>query len=129
MVREADRRAAALFDLRPKASVVVRRIPEYAERNAAANYTLPARDGSKPGNFNVPLPGPNFPKLGMRTLTHHEAIPGHHFQLAIQQQDKDLPRFRSDLIMRQGLGAFTEGWGLYAETLALENGWYDDDLR
>jgi uncharacterized protein (DUF885 family) len=128
IIRDAEQRAGALFDLRPKASVVVRRIPEYQERNAAANYALPARDGSRPGAFNVPLVGPKFPRLSMRALTYHEAVPGHHFQLALQQEDKDLPRFRADAILREGTNAFAEGWGLYAEALAIENGWYDDDL-
>ena len=67
IIRDAEKRAGALFDLRPKASVVVRRIPEYQERNAAANYALPARDGSRPGAFNVPLVGPKFSRLDMRT--------------------------------------------------------------
>ena len=128
IIRDAEQRSGALFDLRPKALVVVHRIPEYAERNAAANYSLPARDGSRPGVFNVPLVGPKFSRLGMRTLAYHEAVPGHHFQLALQQEDKDLPRFRSDGIICEGMAAFTEGWGLYAEALAIESGWYDNDL-
>jgi uncharacterized protein (DUF885 family) len=128
IIRDAEQRSGALFDLRPKAPVVVHRIPEYAERNAAANYSTPARDGSRPGVFNVPLVGPKFSRVGMRTLAYHEAVPGHHFQLALQQEDKDLPRLRADSIVRAGTAAFTEGWGLYAEALALENGWYDDDL-
>jgi uncharacterized protein (DUF885 family) len=128
IIRDAEQRSGFLFDLRPKAPVVVHRIPEYAERNAAANYSQPARDGSRPGVFNVPLVGPKFPRIGMRTLAYHEAVPGHHFQIALQQEDQDLPRFRSALIMYEGMAAFTEGWGLYAEALALENGWYDGDL-
>ncbi len=128
IMREAERRAGSLFDLRPKALVVIRRIPEYAERNAAANYSVAARDGSRPGTFNVPLVGPKFSRLGMRTLAYHEAVPGHHFQVALQQEDKDLPRFRADRIIREGMTAFSEGWGLYAEALAMESGWYDDDL-
>ena len=128
MIRDAEQRSAALFDLRPKAPVTVVRIPEYAERNAAANYSSPARDGSKPGNFNVPLVGPTFSRLGMRTLAYHEAIPGHHFQIALQQENTELPRFRQNRITREGLVAFGEGWGLYAEKLAIDNGWYDDDL-
>ena len=128
IIRDAEQRSAALFDLRPKAPVVVRRIPEYQERNAAANYSGAARDGSRPGTFNVPLVGPKFSRLGMRTLAYHEAVPGHHFQLALQQEDKDLPRFRADRIIREGMTAFSEGWGLYAEALALESGWYDNDL-
>ena len=128
IIRDAEQRAGALFDLRPKAPVVVHRIPEYAERNAAANYSLPARDGSRPGVFNVPLVGPKFSRLGMRTLAYHEVVPGHHFQLALQQEDKDLPRFRSNGIGGGGTGAFIEGWGLYAEALAIESGWYENDL-
>lgn len=120
--------ARGLFDLRPKASVVVQRIPEYQERNAAANYMFPARDGSRPGTFNVPLVGPKFSRISMRTLAYHEAVPGHHFQLALQKEDKDLPRFRADAIPGGGTGAFAEGWGLYAEALAIESGWYEDDL-
>ncbi len=57
IIRDAEKRAGALFDLRPKASVVVRRIPEYQERNAPAYYSSPARDGSRPGTFNVPSGG------------------------------------------------------------------------
>ena len=128
IIRDAEQRAATLFDLRPKAPVVVRRIPEYKERNAAANYGAPARDGSRPGTFNVPLVGPKFSRVGMRTLAYHEAVPGHHFQIALQQEEKDLPRFRSDGILREGTGAFGEGWGLYAEALAIESGWYDGDI-
>ena len=128
IIRDAEQRSGALFDLRPKAHVVVRRIPEYTERNAAANYSTPARDGSRPGIFNVPLVGPKFSRLGMRTLAYHEAVPGHHFQLAVQQEDAQLPRFRSDTIIREGVAAFAEGWGLYAEALAIENGWYEEDL-
>lgn len=128
IIGDAEERSNMLFDLRPTAKVVVRRIPEYQERNAAANYSAPARDGSRPGSFNVPLVGPVFSRLGMRTLAYHEAVPGHHFQIALQQEDSDLPRFRSDSLIREGLGAFVEGWGLYAESLALENGWHGDDI-
>jgi uncharacterized protein (DUF885 family) len=129
IIADAEQRSSALFDLRPKARVVVHRIPEYAERNAAANYSIPARDGSSPGVFNVPLVGPKFSRLEMRTLAYHEAVPGHHFQFALQQEDKNLPRFRSSgIIIREGTTAFAEGWGLYAEVLAIENGWYDNDL-
>src|SRR5262249_33180286 len=74
------------------------------------------------------LVGPKFSKLGMRTLAYHEAVPGHHFQIALQQEDSGLPRFRQNRITREGLTAFSEGWGLYAEKLALDSGWYDDDL-
>lgn len=128
MIRDAEKRADALFDLRPKAPIAVRRIPEYQERNAAANYLTPAPDGSRPGTFNVPLVGPKFSKLRMRSLANHEGVPGHHFQLALQQEDKSLPRFRSAGVLREGLTAYIEGWALYTEVLAIESGWYEDDL-
>lgn len=126
-IRDAEQRSAPLFDLRPKAPVEVRRIPEFRERNTPAHYTLPARDGSRPGIFWAPLPGPTFSRITMRTLAYHEAVPGHHFQLALQQENTQLPRFRTDSLLGI-LSAYAEGWGLYAERLADENNWYQDDL-
>ncbi|MBY0508070.1 MAG: DUF885 domain-containing protein [Bryobacteraceae bacterium] len=126
MIRVANERSAADFDLRPKAPCIVQRIPEYQEANSAANYQTPPRDGSRPGIFRVPLPGPTFTKVGMRTLAYHEAIPGHHFQLALQVENSALPRFRQASPFG-GLSAFTEGWGLYAERLASDLGWYKGD--
>lgn len=126
IIRENDTRSAEAFDRRPKARCIVQRIPEFQEANAAANYQGPPADGSRPGIFNVPLRGPAFPRAGMRTLAAHEAIPGHHFQIALKTEMTDLPGFR-----RFGFGgnvaAFTEGWGLYAERLASELGWYKND--
>ena len=125
-VRDAEQRAALLFDLRPKAPVVVRREPAFSEKTAAAHYTNPAPDGSRPGVFWLPLPGPPYSILRRRSLTYHEAVPGHHFQQALQQEMTDLPRFRSRGVIDAG-SAFIEGWGLYAERLADENGWYGGD--
>ena len=94
MVKDNQRRSQALFNLQPKAAVEVRRVPELTEKTAAAHYTTPAPDGSRPGIFWAPLPGPSFNIPAMRSLTVHEAVPGHHFQLAIQQEQTDLPRWR-----------------------------------
>src|SRR5690606_1974084 len=94
ILADADRRAEELFDLRPRAPCVLRREPAFSEANAAAHYSLPAPDGSRPGIFWVPLPGPVFDLLDLRSLTYHEAIPGHHFQLALQQELEELPRFQ-----------------------------------
>lgn len=101
-----------------------------SEASAAAHYTPPAPDGTQPGIYWIPLAdlSANVPWLGARlkSTAYHEAIPGHHFQLAIQQESTELPRFRK-------LGAFGydpafgEGWALYSETLCAENGWYDGD--
>ncbi len=127
-VRDAERRAALVFDLRPKAPVEVRREPAFSERTAAAHYTTPAPDGTQPGVFWLPLPGPPYQVLRTRSLSYHEAVPGHHFQLALQQEMTDLPRFRTRGAISAG-SAFVEGWGLYAERLADENGWYEGDLH
>lgn len=127
VIRDAEARSAKLFDLRPRAPVVIRREPEFSEANAAAHYTVPARDGSLPGTFWVPLPGTDFRTSKVsRTLAYHEAVPGHHFQIAIQQEATGLPRFRRDRVY-MGLSAFVEGWALYAERLAAEEGWYEGD--
>jgi uncharacterized protein (DUF885 family) len=125
ILADAEKRAALIFDLRPKAPCVVKREPPFTEKTAAAHYTSPARDGSRPGTFWAPLPGP-FEMTGMRTLVYHEAIPGHHFQIALQQEMTDLPRFRQDRIFG-GATAHSEGWALYAEYLAAESGWYEGD--
>ncbi len=124
--RDAEKRCAEMFDLLPKAPVDVRREPEFSEKSAAAHYTLPAKDGSRPGIFWAPLPGPVFPVVSMRSLTYHEAVPGHHFQCAIQAEMTDLPRFRSDAVFGF-ISAHGEGWALYAERLAAEGGWYEGD--
>ena len=120
-------RAQALFDLQPKAPCVVKREPPFTEKTAAAHYSVPARDGTRPGIFWAPLPGPVYRMLNLRTLTYHEAIPGHHFQLAVMQEMEGLPRFRQDRIFGAN-SANPEGWALYAEQLATESGWYEGDL-
>jgi uncharacterized protein (DUF885 family) len=125
-IEDARRRAAPLFRLMPQAPVEVRRMPALTERTSSAYYTTPAPDGSLPGIFWAPLPGPSFNVLGMRTLAIHEAVPGHHFQLALIQEMSGLPRWRQRRIFGGG-SAHAEGWALYAEQLAIEQGWYDDD--
>ena len=126
ILRDAERRAGSLFDLRPTAPVQVLREPPFTEKNAAAHYSAPAPDGSRPGTVWIPLPGPEFGMLTMRTLMYHEGVPGHHFQIALQQESTDIPLFRRKRVFG-GLSAFAEGWGLYAEQLAGEADWYHDD--
>jgi len=128
ILRDAEKRSALQFDLRPKAPVEVRREPPFTEKSAAAHYTVPAKDGSRPGIFWAPLPGPKFNILQMRTLVYHEAVPGHHFQIALQNEITDLPQFRRDRAFGF-ISAFGEGWALYAEQLAAESGWYENDLK
>jgi len=126
ILADALKRSEAVFDIRPKAPCVVKREPPFTEKTAAAHYTGPAKDGSRPGIFWAPLPGP-FEMTGMRTLVYHEAIPGHHFQIALQRETDSLPRYRRDGIYAGG-SAYAEGWALYAEQLAVENNWYEGDI-
>jgi uncharacterized protein (DUF885 family) len=127
-VRDAEKRAALVFDKTPRAPVEVRREPAFSEKTAAAHYTDPASDGSRPGIYYLPLPGPSFELVRMRSLAYHEAVPGHHFQIAMQQEMTDLPKYRR-LMIFSGSSAFIEGWGLYAERIADENNWYEGDPR
>jgi uncharacterized protein (DUF885 family) len=107
----------------------VKREPEFSEAAAAAHYTPPAPDGSLPGIFWAPLPGPIFRESEVsRTLTYHETVPGHHLQVALQMETEDLPRFRQKMAFGF-LSAYGEGWALYAERLAIENDWYEGDPR
>lgn len=125
-VRDAERRAQAYFNLQPKAPVEVRRVPALTEATSSAYYSTPAPDGSRPGIFWMPLPGPKFNTLGLRSLAVHEAVPGHHFQLALQQEQTTLPKWRQRRIFSGG-SAHAEGWALYAERLAIDEGWYEGD--
>ena len=125
-VKDAQHRAQDLFNLQPRAPVEVRRVPALTERTASAHYTTPTPDGSRPGIFWAPLPGPNYDLLRIRSLAVHEAVPGHHFQLALQQERAELPHWRQRRVFGGG-SAHSEGWALYAERLALDHGWYDGD--
>lgn len=107
----------------PQAEMDVQRIPEFKEKTSpGAYYQRPAFDGSRPGVFYANLYDIKAtPKYGMMTLAYHEGIPGHHFQIAIQQEQDDLPFFRRLIPFT----AFSEGWALYAERLAYEMGMYE----
>lgn len=128
MIREAERRAALLFDIKPKAPVEVRPFPTFREANAAANYNAPSPDGSRPGVFQFPRRIENMTSFRLRSLVHHETVPGHHFHIALQVENTELPRFMQ-LRTLGGISAITEGWGLYAERLAVEENWYDGDTE
>jgi uncharacterized protein (DUF885 family) len=127
MVRDAEKRSEKLFNVKPRAPVEVRREPAISEGSAAAHYTTPAPDGSRPGVFWVPMRGPEFDIIRMRSLSYHEAVPGHHFQLAIQQELTGLPKFRTQRLFGGG-SSHSEGWALYTERLAVEEGWYEGDI-
>ena len=128
ILRDAQRRSEPLFDQRPQAPVVAQPFPRFREANAAASYTAPAPDGSRPGTFQMPLRPERMTKFSLRSLVYHETVPGHHFQIALELENDTLPRFRR-IRAFGGISAFSEGWGLYAEHLAAESGWYDGDLE
>jgi len=128
MLRDAEKRSQSLFDQRPKSPVIAQPFPRFREANAAANYNSPAQDGSRPGVFQIPLRPERMTKFSLRSLIYHETIPGHHFQIALQVENKSLPRFRQ-LGAFGGISALVEGWALYAERLASESGWYEGDLE
>ena len=128
IIRDAERRAALLFDRRPVSPVVARPFPTFREANAAANYNAPAPDGSRPGTFQFPRRVENMTKFGLRSTVYHETVPGHHFHIALQVENRNLERFQQ-LRTLGGISAITEGWGLYAERLAAESGWYGDDIE
>ena len=121
MVKEAEEDVRPYFARFPKSPVEVRAIPEYSEQTAAGGYyQAPALDGSRPGVFYANLYDiKQTPTFGMRTLTFHEAVPGHHFQIALNQENEDLTMYRK---MGYRTSAFTEGWALYSEQLAVEVG-------
>jgi uncharacterized protein (DUF885 family) len=126
ILRDGEKRSALLFDHTPKSPVVAQAFPRFREANAAANYNSPAPDGSRPGVFQIPLRPERMTKFGLRSLIYHETVPGHHFQIALEVENKDLPRFRQVGAFGT-ISALVEGWGLYAERLAAESGWYDGD--
>lgn len=126
IIDEIDAGLGPYFNVRPAAGVEVQRVPEFREVGSAlAYYQPPSLDGARPGVFYINLRElSEMPRFGMRTLAYHEAIPGHHFQIAIAQQLDGLPLFRRML----PLPAYTEGWALYTEQLAWELGFQDDPL-
>jgi uncharacterized protein (DUF885 family) len=126
MMRDAERRAEALFDVRPRSPVIAQPYPEFQWETAAASYTAPPLDGSRPGVYQMPLRLNRLTKFGLRTLVYHETVPGHHFQIALSVENKALPKFRQTNAFG-GISAFSEGWALYAERLAVEEGWYEGD--
>lgn len=117
LIDEMALRLPDYFDLLPVAEVIVIRDP-----NAGGGYYQPpALDGSRPGAFYA-SPASSVARFNMASLTYHEAVPGHHLQIALAQE-MDLPFFRQNA----GFTAYIEGWALYAERLAWEMGLYDDD--
>jgi uncharacterized protein (DUF885 family) len=128
ILSDAEARTAALFDHRPRAPVVAQPYPEFRWENAAASYQAPPLDGSRPGTFQMPLRPDQLTEFGLRSLVYHETVPGHHLQVALLNENEELPRFARVRAFGT-ISATSEGWALYAERLAAEQNWYDGDLE
>jgi uncharacterized protein (DUF885 family) len=117
-----------LFSVFPKADYEVREVEAFRAASAAgASYQAPSADGSRPGIFYVNTHDLKAqPKYGMETLSLHEAAPGHHFQVAIQQELAGIPKFRR---FGGDYTAYVEGWALYAESLGKELGMFTDPYQ
>lgn len=115
------------FNILPKAPLEVRAVEEWREETAPiAFYSPPTPDGSRPGIYYTNLKNmAEKQKHEMETLAYHEGAPGHHFQLAIQQELTGVPMFQKFAFF----GAYAEGWGLYAERLAKEQGRFTDPMQ
>ena len=110
----------------PNAACVVVPVPSHSEvHQTIAYYAWPALDGSRPGRYYINLHAPETrPRYEAEALAFHEAVPGHHLQIAVAQELPDLPAFQRML----GSTAFAEGWGLYSERLSDEMGLYSSDM-
>lgn len=115
-----------LFDLTPKTPFEVRRTEAFREATASAEYVQGSLDGKRPGIFYVPVPNARrYNIFSDEDLFLHEAIPGHHYQISIQQENTKLPDFRRTL----WYSAYGEGWALYCESLGSELGLYKDPYQ
>lgn len=116
-----------LFETLPKADYEVRAVEPFREKSAAGgSYQAASEDGSRPGIFYANAYDLKArPKWAMEALSLHEGNPGHHFQITLQREQKDLPKFRRF----GGYTAYSEGWGLYAESLGPELGLYVDPYQ
>lgn len=125
-LRKAEAAVPKWFGILPKTPCVVQPIPDYeAPFTTVAYYRQPHPDGSKPGEYFINLYEPKTrPRYELEALSFHESVPGHHLQIAIAQEQPAMPAFLRHI----GMTAFVEGWGLYAEQLAVEMGLYSADL-
>lgn len=116
-----------MFNVTPKSPFEIRQTEKYREASASAEYVQGSPDGKRPGIFYMPIPDPSKFNVtsGMESLFLHEAIPGHHYQISLQQENLKLPKF-----MRfSWIGAYGEGWALYCESLGQEFGLYTDPYQ
>jgi len=115
-----------LFDKKPKTPFEVRRTEAFRENSASAEYNQGSLDGTRPGIFYVPIPDvTHYNTYSDESLFLHEAIPGHHYQISLTQENKELPEFRKTL----WYSGYGEGWALYTESLGKELGLYTDPYQ
>ena len=133
LIKDLNAKVAAImpklpkyFGQLPKAPLEIRRVPKAIEAGAPGGYyNSPTLDGSRPGIYWINLrDSAEQPRFTLSTLTYHEAIPGHHLQLALNNEAGELPLIRKMI----GFSGYSEGWALYAEQLAVEMGMYEDDV-
>jgi uncharacterized protein (DUF885 family) len=119
-----DPKLRSYFINQPKTPFEIRRTESFREKTASAEYMPGAADGSRPGVFYCPIPDAKAFNItsGMESLFLHEALPGHHYQIALQQENESLPTFARFL----WYGAYGEGWALYCESIGEELGMYAD---
>ncbi|MCW4460533.1 DUF885 family protein [Sphingomonas sp. BT-65] len=124
-IRAMETRLSEQFATLPKAPVEVRRVPPAIQAGSPGGYYQAATlDGSRPGIYYINLRDTfDRPKFGLATLTHHEAVPGHHLQVMLALESPDIPLIRR----RGGFSAYSEGWALYTEQLADEMGMFEGD--
>jgi uncharacterized protein (DUF885 family) len=118
-------RLPRMFNTLPRADLRINRVPAAIESGAPGGYYQGAPlDNSRPGTYYINLKDTHeWPKMGLKTLTYHEGIPGHHFQISIAREAGSLPLYRRV----GGFSAYSEGWALYAERVADEIGCYEGD--
>ncbi|KAB1159874.1 DUF885 domain-containing protein [Tenacibaculum aiptasiae] len=115
-----------LFGNKPKTPFVVKQTEKFREASASAEYNPGSLDGTRPGVFYTPIPDASkYNVFSDEALFLHEAIPGHHYQISLTQENKDLPDFRKTL----WYSAYGEGWALYTENLGKELGLYTDPYQ
>jgi len=115
-----------LFELQPKTPFEVRRTEAFREASASAEYNPGSLEVGRAGIFYVPIPKvEKYNVYSDEDLFLHEAIPGHHFQISLQQENTNLPSFRKNL----WYSAYGEGWALYTESLGKELGLYEDPYQ
>ncbi|MEZ4874536.1 MAG: DUF885 domain-containing protein [Flavobacteriaceae bacterium] len=115
-----------LFDKKPKTPFEVRQTEAFRENSASAEYNQGSLDGTRPGIFYVPIPSATqYNVYSDESLFLHEAIPGHHYQISLTQENTDLPMFRKTL----WYSGYGEGWALYSESLGKELGLYTDPYQ